>query len=329
MRYGEDMNAPAQGKAPPIVFVQRGVTFYFPTVLVQAARRCVSSQIWVIADFNPATILPRDLQRRVSWVPISEFHDSLKEFQNVYVHMGIGRPWLEQMCFERWFMIRALCRREGWSAVIHLDSDVLVEADVGVHLMERTGPAALFSRGMGPHVTFFRDISWLEKLCEDMLTMYRSDDGVAYIRREYDAMRSRGQAASLHDMFFFERMVAALGDAYGDTFQIINGEFFDHCMGMTEGYESRLGTKVVRHRGNTAYCHHLASDTWPRVLALHFQGITKIWMGWHADIKTLSDVPRSARLWCWGIVSYAGRAHRYFFRKWLVLWRRWNARTTA
>jgi hypothetical protein len=323
------MNTPNTPAAPPIVFVQRGVTFYFPSVLVQAARRCISSQIWVIADFDPATLLPADLQGRVSWAPIADFDGSLEHFRAVYVHMGIGRPWLEQMCFERWFMIRSLYRREGWSAFIHLDSDVLVESDVGAHLMKRTAPAVLFSRGMGPHVTFFRDITWLDKLCADILSMYGSDEGVLFIRREYDAMRSRGQAASLHDMFFFERMVGVLGDAYGDTFQIVDGEFFDHCMGMTEGYESRFGTKIVRHRGGAAYCHHLASDTWPRVLALHFQGITKIWMGWHADVRTPSDVLRSARLWCWGGFSYATRAHRYLMRKWIGLWRRWNARAAA
>lgn len=323
------MNKATLRDAPPIIFVQRGVTFYFPTVLVQAARRCGSSQIWVIADFNPTTLMPVEMRGRVSWVPISEFDSTLEEFRKVYVHMGIGRPWLEQMCFERWFMIRALCQRQGWSSVIHLDSDVLVAADVGVHLMDRTGPTVLFSRGMGPHVTFFREISQLNNLCEDMLKTYRSSEGVSGIRREYEMMRTRGQAASIHDMFFFERMVGVLGDGYGDTFEIRNGEFFDHCMGMTEGYESRFGTKVVRHQGDTAYCHHLATDTWPRVLALHFQGVTKIWMARHADIHDLQDVFRVASLWCRGVMSYASRTHRYMMRKAITMWRKWNARTPA
>lgn len=312
--------------SPPIVFVQRGHTFYFPTVLAQAIRRCVSSRIHVISDIAPASYLPARLATNCVWVPVASLDASADDFRNHYVHLSVNRPWLEQLCFERWFMIRELARREGFPSVLHLDSDILVEADVGPHLTRRHGASVMFSRRMGPHIAYFKDVAYLERLCGDILDTYRSSDGVADLRRAYQAILDRGHMGAISDMFFFERLVVAAGAAYGDTFDVVDGEFFDHSMGMSEGYRSRLGTKVVRHRGGEAFCQRLDSGEWVRVLALHFQGITKIWMGWHADVRALSDVMRSARLWCWGAFSYAGRAHRYVMRKWIVLWRRWNAR---
>jgi hypothetical protein len=315
--------------SPPIVFVQRGLAFYFPTVVVQAARRCVSSQIHVISDVDPGTFLPPALRTRVHWTPSADLDAAADDFRRHYVHLSVNRPWLEQLCFERWFLIRELCRRRGFDSVIHLDSDVLVESDVGRHLVQRVGRTVMFSRRMGPHVAYFREIAQLERLCDDILGTYRSPEGLGGLRQTYQAIRDRGQFGSISDMFFLERLANAAGDGYGDTFEIFNGEFFDHCMGMKEGYASRFGTKIVRHRGDAAYCHHLATDTWPRVLALHFQGVTKIWMACHADIRDLNDAYRSTWLWCRGAASYASRAHRFAMRKGMAVWRRWNVKPTA
>jgi hypothetical protein len=313
--------------APPIVFVQRGLAFYFPTVVIQSARRCVSSLIHVISDIDPESFLPIALKHRVRWTPIADLEAATVEFRRHYVHLSVNRPWLEQFCFERWFMIRELCRHQGIESIIHLDSDVLVESDVGRHLMQRRGPTVMFSRRMGPHVAFFRDIGQLENLCEDILVTYTTAEGVEGLRSAYRAIRDRGQFGSISDMYFLERRADAAGEGYGDTFEIVKGEFFDHSMGMTEGYESRFGTKIVRHRDGAAYCHHLATNAWPRVLALHFQGVTKIWMARHADIHNVQDLKRSAWLLCRGAVSYAARAHRYVMRKASARWRSWNARS--
>jgi hypothetical protein len=319
----------SQAPSPPIVFVQRGLAFYFPTVLVQVARRCVSSRIIVISDVDPSTFLPADVRHRVRWTPSSSLDASADEFRRNYVHLSVNRPWLEQLCFERWFMIRELCRQQGLESVIHLDSDVLVESDVGRHLIQFTDRTVMFSRRMGPHVAYFRNIGELDRLCEDILGTYRSAEQVDELRRVFQAIRDRGQVGSISDMFFMERLADAAGEGYGDTFAIVNGEFFDHCMGMAEGYESRFGTKVVRHRGQSAYCHHLATGEWVKVHALHFQGVTKIWMARHADVGNLQDAVRSARLWSWGAVSYGSRAHRFVMRKCMAVWRRWNARPPA
>lgn len=316
------MTTPVPDHSPPIVFVQRGLAFYFPTVLVQAARRCASSQINLISDLDPASFLPADVRSRVEWAPSSTLYHAADEFRRHYVHLSVNRPWLEQLCFERWFMIRELCRLHGLTSVIHLDSDVLVESDVGRHLSRRTGAKVMFSRRMGPHVAYFRDVAQLDSLCEDILATYRTPKGLEGLRETYDAIRARGQVGSISDMFFLERLANAAGDDYADTFQVVDGEFFDHCMGMTEGYLSRLGTKVVHHRGDGAYCQSLATGDWVRVLALHFQGVTKIWMAWHADVSNVQDAWRSLSLWCRGSVSYVSRAHRYAIRKATIMWRR-------
>lgn len=311
---------------PPIVFVQRGAAFYFPTVLVQAARRCASSRIFVISDIDPAAFLPPETRSRISWVDSSTLEGAVERFRREYVHLSVNRPWLEQLCFERWFMIREMCRRMGLSSIIHLDSDVLVESDVGQHLLARPGSDVMFSRRMGPHVAFFRNIRALDSLCEDIVNTYGSAEGIAELRRDYQAIRDRGEMGSISDMFFFQRLLLSQGDGYGDTFDVVDGAFFDHSMGMCEGYRFRMGTKEVRHRSNSAYCRKVDSDESVRVLALHFQGVTKIWMAWHADVKSISDAWRSTQLFCRGAISYAARSHRYLLRKWTVVWRKWNAR---
>jgi hypothetical protein len=315
--------------APPIVFVQRGLAFYFPTVLVQAARRCVSSQIHLISDVDPASFLPGDARARVAWVPSSTLDHAADDFRRHYVHLSVNRPWLEQLCFERWFMIRELCRLQSLTSIIHLDSDVLVESDVGRHLAHRTGQKVMFSRRMGPHVAYFRDIAQLDNLCEDILSTYRSPERLTPLRQLFATVPAHGQARSISDMFFFEQLASTLGNDYGDTFQVVDGQFFDHCMGMVEGYRSRLGTKVVSHRGDSAYCRSLSTGERVRALALHFQGVTKIWMAWHADVGNLRDARRSLGLWCRGVISYASRAHRYVIRKFTGLSRRLNTQIKA
>ena len=319
------MTTAAPPKCPPIVFVQRGVAFYFPTVLVQAARRCASSQIHLISDVDPTSFLPRDARARVIWTPSATLEHAADEFRRHYVHLSVNRPWLEQLCFERWFMIRELCRLQGIDSIIHLDSDVLVESDVGKVLAQRTGPKVMFSRRMGPHVAYFREIEQLNRLCEDILTTYRSPQAVQGLRNTYQAIRDRGQMGSISDMFFLTRLAETADDEYGDTFDVVNLEFFDHCMGMQEGYRTRFGTKIVKYHGDSAYCQSLATGEWIRVHALHFQGVTKIWMAQHADIRNAQDAGRSLWLWCRGAISYAARSHRYVMRKVTTLWRRWTA----
>ena len=323
------MTTASSSNAPAIVFVQRGLAFYFPTVLVQATRRCASSQIHLISDVDPASFLPEDARARVAWTPSSTLDHAADDFRRHYVHLSVNRPWLEQLCFERWFMIRELCRLQRLTSIIHLDSDVLVESDVGRHLSQRTGAKVMFSRRMGPHIAYFRDVAYLDSLCEVILGTYRTPEGLDGLRKTYGAIRARGQVGSISDMFFLERLANSASDDYGDTFQVVDGEFFDHCMGMTEGYRSRLGTKLVHYRGDDAYCQSLATGDWVRVLALHFQGVTKIWMAWHADINNAQDARRSFWLWCRGAVSYVSRAHRYLIRKATIMWRRLGARAAA
>lgn len=187
----------------------------------------------------------------------------------------------------------------------------------------------MFSRRMGPHVAYFPTVAALEALCTDILDTYRSPTGIAELRRAYQAIRDRGQMGSISDMYFFERLAVVAGGGYADTFEIRAGAFFDHSMGMGEGYRKQMGIKVVRHRGDQAFCFHVARGEWVQVLAMHFQGVTKIWMARHADVKSLQDALRSAVLACRGAVSYAGRAHRYLLRMWMAMWRKLNARSTG
>ena len=321
------MTGAAPNASPPIVFVQQGRAFYFPTVLVQAARRCSSSKIHLISDVAPAAFLPADVRDRMQWTPSSTVNHAAYAFRQHYVHLSVNRPWLEQFCFERWFMIRELCRLHGLTSIIHLDSDVLVESDVGQVLAQRNGPKVMFSRRMGPHVAFFREMAQLDSLCEDILDTYRTPEAVEGLRTTYAAIRERGQMGSISDMFFLTRLAERAGDAYGDTFSVVNDTFFDHCMGMKEGYKSRFGTKIVTHRRGLSYCKSLDTGKWVRVHALHFQGVTKIWMALHADVLTAGDAWRSLALWCQGGVSYVSRVHRYALRKAMGIWRRWNAQS--
>ena len=311
------------------MFVQRGMVFYFPTVLIQAIRRCANSRIFVISDVDPATFLPANARTRVRWIASSALEHAVVDFRRHYVHLSVNRPWLEQLCFERWFMIREMCRREQLNSVIHLDSDVLVESDVARQFLQRREPKVMFSRRMGPHVAYFRDLGQLDRLCDEIMQTYGSPDGVEELRSAYKAIRDRGEMGSISDMFFFQRLADSAGDGYADTFDIFEGTFFDHSIGMSEGYQSRFGTKVVRHLHGATYCHHVATGEWLRVLALHFQGVTKIWMAWHADVASAQDAYRSARLCCWGVISYASRIHRYLLRKWTVVWRKWTANSPS
>lgn len=312
-------------RCPAVVFVQRGRSFYFPVVLSQAARRCINTPIFVIADVDPRPSIPRVLQSKVTWVAMKDVDASAAEFRKVYVHLSVNRPWLERFCFERWFMIRDLCADLGVSSVIHLDSDVLVTSDIGVELPRRGPERVMFSRSMGPHVAFFRSFHDIDSFCGRIMEAYGTAGGVAGLRQEYQAICDRGQFGSISDMRFFGALATEMGEEYGDTFEVVNAAACDHCVGMKEGYEWRLGAKVVRHRGGAAYCKKLEGGELVRMLLLHFQGISKIRMAVHADVKSLGDAVRAAKLLAVGAWSYAARAHRLVYRRVVAVLRKRQA----
>src|SRR4029079_8061676 len=95
-------------------------------------------------------------------------------FRDVYVHASTNPLEFERFCFERWFLIDALVRDEGWTRFVHADSDLMFYSDIAQYFV-RLGNAAIASGRVGAssgHLLLVQNVDAFTDFCSFMLDMY-------------------------------------------------------------------------------------------------------------------------------------------------------------
>lgn len=104
----------------PVVFIHRGAQNYLHWALRQANEK--NENVYLIGDDS------NELFKNIAtFISIKSLSDRLySQFAESYVHMSSNSKKFEMMCFERWFLLLELMKKNNLEYVIHLDSDVLL-----------------------------------------------------------------------------------------------------------------------------------------------------------------------------------------------------------
>jgi hypothetical protein len=101
--------------------------------LRQAAAWNPRTPILLIADRNPGA------GELCEFIPFDRYSDISTAFEGIYQHTGNNDPRYNKFCIERWFIIESIMHEKRLSHCIHLDSDVMVYADLEFELGNRCG----------------------------------------------------------------------------------------------------------------------------------------------------------------------------------------------
>ncbi|MFQ6537378.1 MULTISPECIES: hypothetical protein [Aphanothece] len=99
-------------------------------------------------------------------------------------------PWQsqdwERFCIERWFVVLAVMRREGWDHCLALDSDVLLFCDAASESRDSRSAAVVLSRWDAqralPHCTYINQRGALEAFCDHIAATYRSESRLTALK---------------------------------------------------------------------------------------------------------------------------------------------------
>jgi hypothetical protein len=262
-----------------LIFVHSGFNYYVPSVLAQARRSNPKTRIVLLGDNNAAA--------SAAGAAGVEFRDSRAldavagAFRQSYVHLSPNPLRSEQLCFERWFVIRDFCRAEKIDRFFCADSDVAILSDMAV-CRARFGDFDIsLSEGVCAHASYWSRLEVLERFCAYILDAYGLED-VSIIRRmlatHQDSVAGR-RLGGVSDMTFLEWFVAAERINVAETTAKIDGRTFDNNINMsangTDRFVMRGGLKDIKWHNGSAFGRLEATGEPVAFDILHCQGRAK------------------------------------------------------
>jgi hypothetical protein len=193
--------------------------------LWQCHRRNPTADVVLIGDRDPH--LPF-----VRFVPISRYDAAAARFRDVYVHASTNPVEFERFCFERWFLLDALVKEQGWTRFVHADSDLMFYAEIERYF-ERLGDSAMASGRVGAssgHHLMVQKVIGLSDFCQFMLDMYVKPELFMEFYRIYRWHRSTGAPGGLCDMSALTAFVEKGLVTHYELNRIVDRTIFDQAL---------------------------------------------------------------------------------------------------
>jgi hypothetical protein len=251
----------------PIVSIHRGACPYQPFVLGQAESASPESAIIVIGDQSSRSAPP---MVRVS---IEDFWHDAARLEPLYRSVCPRPTDGELFCLSRWFVLRDFMRTTGVERVFHLESDVMLYADVNEEERNWSQYDMTMVRSCFGGSMFVNGLAGLDDLCQTIWAMFDGPDAAEKLRNQYSQEEYGGHAcetAALRSFYNTHRnRTGEMGGSQPD------GSYWDFNIGQDEGFEMRDGAKHFRFFDGKPQCKHLASGRNIRFNTLHFQGMMK------------------------------------------------------
>ncbi|MFC5408425.1 hypothetical protein ACFPMF_03840 [Larkinella bovis] len=268
----------------PIVFIHKNYSPYLEFTLRQAAFSNPNSPIYLLGD-DQNNRFPFLIHRQIDAYenPDSDY------FKKVYEHYSPNHYDYELFCFIRWYLVRELMKREGFSEVFVADSDVMIYANITEYISQtglrntiaafNIGSDYQWVRSASGHSSYWtwEGIELFCKLAADLYTEPRLRTFMEQIRSEKIIKNDRAGISDMTALYVFYEQEKArirnLSECRDDT-------AFDHniCMATNfnlDEYEFGLGQKkvVIKKGYPVAYNRLLKKEI--RLHTLHFQGNSK------------------------------------------------------
>lgn len=264
--------------AIPIITIHRGYASYLTLALLQAKITNPESEIILLGDQENQFL---DFVRHE---PIDRYFEKAQAFEPHYAkkHRSPNPYEYELFCFQRWFILMEFMQAHGIDQCVHLDSDVMLYADLSQEAKKFDAfEFTLSNRGSG-HTSFLK-MAGLEKLCQLLMQAYTCEATFAEVeevvrQRDEEKLRRnipRDRIGGVSDMCLLGLFYRKYTDAIGLTSEIIDGSVYDININVSRGFEMQDGMKHIRWVEGQPVCQHLELGKDIRFNSLHFQGAAK------------------------------------------------------
>lgn len=253
----------------PVIIIHKGDSKYLPASLLQLRHTNPDTTVYFLGDAQN-----KKYDALALHYEISDFFETAREFEKIYIHLSTNGYPFELICLQRWFVLKDFMKRINIQQCIYLDSDVLVYADMN-DLQKNLQSSAMTVSGISAHTNFVNSIDVLEDFCRFIWQKYEHEKESGALRRRYEAFLKDHPAGGISDMTFFTDYRKAHPDQIADLSVPADHGVFDITLDTVQGYESEYGFKKIVWKKKVPYAKHLVSNRYTRFNTLHFQGRCK------------------------------------------------------
>ncbi|HZG23553.1 MAG TPA: hypothetical protein VEZ17_03185 [Chitinophagaceae bacterium] len=188
----------------PVVIIHRGNPLYLNVAIKQAKH--YNNDVILIGDDSNKQIC---LDCGVLHYDIGSFPNQLStRFSTVYEHMSTNSREFEYLCFDRWFILLELMKREKLESVLHIDSDVMLYDNIPMLFKNMVSEYSSgyciaqqeyeeFKWDASAHTSFWKTQA-LEQFCHFILDQYTGK--VDELRKKWDWHHRENIAGGVCDM---------------------------------------------------------------------------------------------------------------------------------
>ncbi|MGA0558590.1 hypothetical protein ACO2Q8_18155 [Larkinella sp. VNQ87] len=268
----------------PIVFVHQRYSYYLEFTLRQAAYSNPDSPIHLLGDEenNRFPFIKHHL--------IADYRSSdADRFKQVYIHNSPNSYDYELFCFVRWYLVKELMRREGYTEVFVADSDVMIYANLSTYVREAGLQNYIAAFNVGVDYQWVRSSSghssywtWegINRFCDLAIDLYTEPRLMAFMDQIRAEKIIKNDRAGISDMtalyVFYEEETGRIRNLS----ESVNGGAFDHniCMATNfnlDEYEFGLGRKKIVMKQGRPIAYNVILKQEIILHTLHFQGNSK------------------------------------------------------
>ena len=185
-----------------IVFIHRGDENFIDKSLDVAHKFNKEATIHFIGDEHNKKYenLPG-----VKHYDISLFDKGASEFREVYEHISANPPWIESLCFERFFVLRDFASTHNIDKLLYLDTDIFLLHDVAETHTNKEDLTLIFDES-----TYYSiwNQSALKEFCDFCISFYMmpSDRIIEYVKK-YGVLNKYGVDMHFSDMYLLKCFV--------------------------------------------------------------------------------------------------------------------------
>ncbi|GAB3338894.1 hypothetical protein GCM10027299_51370 [Larkinella ripae] len=275
---------PGHRSGIPIIFIHKGYSPYLEFTLRQVVHSNPNSPIHFLGD-STNNRFPFVIHHHIS----EYLNEEADHFTQVYQHTSPNQFDYELFCFVRWYVVKELMKREGFSRVFVADSDVMIYSDITAFVNRSNLDTCLAAYNIGVDHQWVRSASghssywtWegINLFCEMAINLYSEPRLMAFMDQIRAEKIIKNDSAGVSDMTALYVFYEEHRSRIQSLSECRNGSAFDHniCMATNYNlneYEFGLGRKkiVMKNGSPVAYNKFLKQEI--TLHTLHFQGNSK------------------------------------------------------
>ncbi|MEO1377862.1 MAG: hypothetical protein AAFW70_27005, partial [Cyanobacteria bacterium J06635_10] len=231
-------------------------------------------------ELNPGSdifLLGDNINKYLRFIHHEDFNlycEGAKEFEKIYTdkHMSSNDLLFEMFCFQRWFILRDFMRKNQIKKCVHIDSDILLYANISEEQEKFDHSDFTVSRKGSGHNSFIK-LEGIEEFCQFLIDFYTKPSLFKILESLWEEKKSR--PGGICDMTLLNQYYQRNTDKIAQTSDIINDSVYDGNINASHGFEMHNGIKNIFWVDGKPFCRHLDSGKDIKFNSLHFQGKAK------------------------------------------------------